>query len=538
MNEITRIHLAKTSYDIEVSAKKQLDKYIHSLEQYTNDTDVLADIEIRMTELLAERGVAAGGVIDTGDVTAIKDQLGEPHEFADEGGDMAIGAAPRNGRPLFRSPDDAVLGGVLSGIAAYFGVSPIWTRLIFVLLLFMSFGAAVLVYILLWVIVPPARTAADKLQLAGKPVTVESIRDLSTSDDEPRTNQFAPMAQRVLGFGLGTLSILAAIGAIVAVIAGAFVMYGVTGHMPSAFLDVREGYGWAAWVLFGLAVAGGLLLATLFSLISYVLFARKMTKRIGITMAVVTVLGLTTFIGALGVAATQSWRVTNETQSLVQHTRTNLAQNFSDVRTVIIDSPTGDAGYNTAISYVVDQGTPHYELSALPGAKPKITIDGQTAHVLVTIPASYRNAYVQPSLTIYGPALDSLTNNSGSVSYIATTQDKLQLTTKDTASLNITGTFETVTATGRGSIDVSSSPVGTLNVQAEQGLAVTAGTVRSLIVAQPDVCPSMSYQDTVVRVSGVTSGTMQYNGQQRTAATYRTSCAAVVVGDENDVPGI
>lgn len=538
MNEITRIHLAKTSYDIEVSAKKQLDKYIKSLEQYTNDTDVLADIEIRMTELLAERGVAAGGVIDTTDVTAIKEQLGEPHEFADEGGDMAIGSTPRSGRPLFRSTDDAVLGGVLSGIATYFGVSPVWTRLIFVLLLFMSFGAAVFVYILLWIIVPPARTAADKLQLAGKPVTVESIRDLSAGDDEPRANQFAPMLQRVLGIGLGSLSALAAIGTVVAVIAGVFVMYGVTGHLPSAFMDVREGYGWAAWVLFALAIAGGLLLAALFSLIGYALFARKMTKRLGISMAVVTALGLTTFIGAIGVAATQSWRVTNETQSLVQHTRTNLAQNFSDVRTVVIDAPSNDQSYNTAISYVVDQGTPHYELSALPGAKPKITIDGQTAHVSLTIPASYRNSYVQPSLTIYGPALDSLINDNGSVTYDATTQNKIQFTVKNSASLSVTGTFEMVTASGKGSVDVSSSSVGALTVQSDQGLSVTAGTVRSLVVAQPDVCPSASYQDTTVRVSGVTSGTMQYNGQQRTAATYRTSCASVVVGDQNDTLGV
>ena len=52
MNEITRIHIAKTAYDIEIAAKKQLEKYIKSLETYTQDSDVLTDIEIRMTELL------------------------------------------------------------------------------------------------------------------------------------------------------------------------------------------------------------------------------------------------------------------------------------------------------------------------------------------------------------------------------------------------------------------------------------------------------------------------------------------------------
>ena len=79
MKEITRIHLAKTAYDIEVTAKKQLEKYITSLESYTQDADVLADVEIRMTELLAERKVQPGGVIAADDVAAIRAQLGEPY---------------------------------------------------------------------------------------------------------------------------------------------------------------------------------------------------------------------------------------------------------------------------------------------------------------------------------------------------------------------------------------------------------------------------------------------------------------------------
>ncbi len=99
MNEVTRIHIAKTAYDIEIAAKKQLEKYIKSLEAYTQDSDVLTDIEIRMTEILGERGVKPGGVISSDDVSALRKQLGEPYEFADGEGDIAVGPEENvNGR--------------------------------------------------------------------------------------------------------------------------------------------------------------------------------------------------------------------------------------------------------------------------------------------------------------------------------------------------------------------------------------------------------------------------------------------------------
>jgi translation elongation factor EF-Tu-like GTPase len=78
MKEITRIHIAKNPYDIEIDAKKALQKYINRLESYTDDAELLEDVEIRVTELLAERGIDANGVITSEDVTAIRTQLGEP----------------------------------------------------------------------------------------------------------------------------------------------------------------------------------------------------------------------------------------------------------------------------------------------------------------------------------------------------------------------------------------------------------------------------------------------------------------------------
>ncbi len=128
MKEITRIHIAKVAYDIELDAKKDIQHYIGALERYAEDQEILDDIEIRITELLAERGVAAGAVIAKDDVAAVRTQLGEPREFAPEGGPAAVAdvetteASPRR---LYRDRDAAVLGGVLAGIGRFFRIDHI-----------------------------------------------------------------------------------------------------------------------------------------------------------------------------------------------------------------------------------------------------------------------------------------------------------------------------------------------------------------------------------------------------------------------------
>lgn len=56
-------------------------------------------------------------------------------------------------KKLYRSRTNAVIAGVCGGLAAYFGTDPTWIRLAFVLLFFLG-GAALLLYIIMWIIVP------------------------------------------------------------------------------------------------------------------------------------------------------------------------------------------------------------------------------------------------------------------------------------------------------------------------------------------------------------------------------------------------
>ena len=546
MNEITRIHIAKVAYDIEVSAKKQLEKYIKSLETYTQDSEVLADIEIRMTELLAERHVAAGGVIGTEDIAAIRTQLGEPYEFADEDGDIAVGAVRESdkGHRLYRSMDDAVLGGVLSGIAAYFKVNPLWTRLIFILIAIISFGLALPLYVVLWIILPPARTAAEKLQLAGKPVTLESIRELNVRAETTQSRSVAPIVTRVIQIGLGVTSILAALATLGVTVLGVVELFwrNNASLVAERMLGIGEENMVLAWVMFWTVISGALLLAALFGIIAYALLAKKLTKRMIISCVVIVVLGLSAVALSVGTAATQSLRTSSEAQSLKQITERNLPKEFKEVTSVVFEKPTEpeDASYYEAITtvqYIVDEGAPRYELSGLPNAKAVIKIEGKTANVSVDIPSNRYNRYVQPILTIYGPALDTVETGGVQVNYSSSEpQDALSVVLSEAfGNVILNGTYMSVVMSGKGSVDASSSAIQKLDVRSTQELSVSAGTVRELIVTQSDVCGNIAYNgSTKVSVSGVTSGTMTYNSKQMTAQTYRSNCASVVVGDDTD----
>lgn len=89
---------------------------------------------------------------------------------------------------LFRDPDNKMLGGVSSGLGHYFGIDTSIVRVIFLALIFAG-GFSIMLYILLWIALPEARTITEKVQMQGNPVTLSSIEEslkgsLSMKDEE------------------------------------------------------------------------------------------------------------------------------------------------------------------------------------------------------------------------------------------------------------------------------------------------------------------------------------------------------------------
>lgn len=538
MKEVTRIHIAKISYDIEIAAKKELETYIHKLELYAADDELLQDIEIRITELLIERGVVKDGVITKDDVAAIREQLGEPEEFMDD--EKATPGVPVDldgdmTRKLYRDTESAVFGGVLSGIARFFRIDPIWIRLIFVILFFASYGTAALVYLVAWIAIPPARTAPEKLRMRGLPVTLQSIRDLSERDEreQPR-RQRAGTLRRAIAITAGVVSTLAAIGSLFATIWGGILIFQYGYSDVIAGVSLQEPLYLAAAI--GMIVSGALL-TTLFTILAYAAFTGTYSKRLVVSTIVVIVSGIVISGTSFSLAAFHSLQASEQLRRDMVTKTVSLPTDFTNVKELKVDvgtdNPIAWVDISAArVEYIVSD-TPRYELTALPETTPSVVVNGESA--IVKIEQKVNGRYVAtPVLKIYGPALQALNVESGSASY---TTDRLQPMLAVTMSekggtTEVSGSYERVVAKG-GYISLNASSIQKLDAAVGTNGRIEAGTVRELTVTQPDVCPNTAYsfdRSSKVVVQAVTSGAMTHNGRTIQAATYKTPCGKVLVG--------
>jgi phage shock protein PspC (stress-responsive transcriptional regulator) len=183
MNEVKKVHLGRQQFTISVEAHKALRDYLSAIEKQPGvQAEVTKEVEMRMAELLIERGVTGDKVVLQEDVDFLKEQLGEPRDFKDEDSDTADGAKTDQpdadtAKRLYRDPKGAWIAGVASGLAAYMGIDVLFVRIAFVLLTFAS-GAGIMLYALIWLLAPEAKTSSERLQMQGKAVTVDSIKQI------------------------------------------------------------------------------------------------------------------------------------------------------------------------------------------------------------------------------------------------------------------------------------------------------------------------------------------------------------------------
>lgn len=540
MKDITRIHIAKTPYDIEVAAKKELESYIASLERYSDDPNLLEDIEIRMTEILLSLGTDRDGIISSSDVKAIREQLGDPKEFIGEDTvEVPEDLDDKPTRRLYRDTDTAVLGGVLSGIATYLGVNPLWIRIAFVILLFVSFGTASIVYLVLWLVMPAARTAAEKLQLAGRPVTLASIKKLRLTEDDEPANRTSHLTQNILLYGLGTMAAIAALLSLLATVWG-----GVGLLMNTSEGTVLENYlagGWTAWTAYGLFVASGLLLTTLFTIVATALFRKKATKRIAIAIVAVILAGVATFSVAASTVLF-GYSQENARVSSSRFTKTiDLPAQFTDVKQLIVDT-NDENNSNVRVEYVVSKDKPRYELlldESSSALRPTLSYsdNNKIATLSLNKLSDTAHRFSQPVVKVYGPALDTITLKAGPLRYEHPSQQQSLAIVAENGWFELSGRYQSVTVDSKNdtSVVLSDATIENLKTVFTSG-TVEAGVVKTLAVDQPSACPAARYSDqNRLAVEAVSSGVMTLNGKEQSAVSTKHSCGRVIVGEDDDL---
>ncbi len=194
MKKTVNISLGGIVFHIEEDAHQKLSAYLDaisaSMAGSEGQTEIMADIEARIAELLQPKISDYNQVVTITQIEEVIGVMGSPEEFGtgSTGAKQETpyttnekGRSPYGHRRIFRDPDDKVLGGVCSGLAYHFGIDPIWLRLAFGVSFFLG-GFSFILYILLLIIIPKARTAAEKLEMRGQPVDINNIRKIIEDD--------------------------------------------------------------------------------------------------------------------------------------------------------------------------------------------------------------------------------------------------------------------------------------------------------------------------------------------------------------------
>ena len=188
MNKTVNINLAGLFFHIDEDAYLKLQRYLEAIKRSFTDSqgrsEIIADIEARIAELFNERVKNERQVIGFKEVDEIITIMGQPEDylvdddiFEDEPtatNKSRSYSTKGSSRRLYRDMENSYVGGVSSGLGHYFGIDVIWVRLIWILLIFGA-GTGVLLYILLWILVPEATTTSEKLMMRGEPININNI---------------------------------------------------------------------------------------------------------------------------------------------------------------------------------------------------------------------------------------------------------------------------------------------------------------------------------------------------------------------------
>lgn len=261
MKQIQKVSIANISFSLDKDAYVSLKQYIDSLHAYYDQdpdgSEIIADIEARIAELILNEQVYTK-VVSKQLIDSIVMQLGMPEEI-DDAADQYAGTAQAADtaipRRLYRRREGRVLGGVCSGMAHFWDLNVAWLRLVFLAPMILFIIAApfdwnvirdfalgcswvfIVIYVVLWFAIPLAKSPRQKLEARGEKITPSSIRqNLQERAYTPSAKKAASVMAEILavtgrvllfciklvvaiiGFGLLTAAIAMLVAMIVAFI--------------------------------------------------------------------------------------------------------------------------------------------------------------------------------------------------------------------------------------------------------------------------------------------------------------------------------
>lgn len=176
MKRVIEANIGRVNFTIEDDAYINLKSYLTRFEtSITNKEDVreiMEDVEIRVAEIFQKEMKYSNQVVDQKMVDNVINCLGEVDNSTDSNYNTE---KMYTHKKLYRNVDDKKIAGVCSGLAAYSGIDVTLIRIIFLVAL-IGYGSTLIIYIILWIVMPKALTIVQKLEMKGESITSENIK--------------------------------------------------------------------------------------------------------------------------------------------------------------------------------------------------------------------------------------------------------------------------------------------------------------------------------------------------------------------------
>lgn len=229
MKKTVSINLNSFMYNIDEDAYQILSDYLGQLKSHFSNQaegeEIIRDIEARMAEIFNMKIGPNKQVITIEDVQEvigilgdIGDITGETEEDQKRTGKSS--EEDKTDKKLYRNTDESMIGGVCAGLSEYTGISTMAWRIIFLVLLFAG-QIGLIAYIILWIVVPEAKTTAQKIEMKGGKINLSNIEkrvkqeyeEVKKNFDRKENNKFAEFFENL---GKAILSVIEVIGTILA----------------------------------------------------------------------------------------------------------------------------------------------------------------------------------------------------------------------------------------------------------------------------------------------------------------------------------
>ncbi|MBR4802376.1 MAG: PspC domain-containing protein [Bacteroidales bacterium] len=350
MEEVMRVSIGGVPFTLSPIAFQKMKAYLDSItrhyEKRPDGREIISDIESRIAELLLEKN-SKEEVVTSDKVEEVISVMGNPSQFGDEeeensssGSSSAQGPSFQAQQPnpapvrrrLYRDISDRMIGGVCSGLGHYFKFEPSILRIILAVVLVLHlvgarlffplalthvsspvFNLIVLAYIILWIVVPAARTYSQKCQMMGTDPGVRGAEESVNNPQQFRGSGFGRVLKILAGLlfiGLGILFVFM----IWMILLGSDALVGVNPVNALNLIDVNP---WGR-VLYKVLVTCSLILpciAMFYVGIWWLFNLKKPRFRLGWILFLLWVLSLIGLVLFMGSRAIRLGNVENSTAS-------------------------------------------------------------------------------------------------------------------------------------------------------------------------------------------------------------------------------